>query len=141
MLPQLHTKDLGHSVKSADGRSHVNTHNPLSQGSRSGLTILFEHSVRTYQGNELTRNSSGNTRPQSSQLAGPLWTDPCLKSGISVRVLISTLKKKAQAQNEWSNILPKSLQVRKKPPPIVTPSHCTIRPRTCLLIPSEYVHI
>ena len=38
--------------------------------------------------NELTRNSSGNTRSQSSQLAEPLWTDPGLKSGISVRELI-----------------------------------------------------
>ena len=36
-------------------------------------------------GNELTRNSSGNTRSQSSQLAEPLWTDPGRKSGISVR--------------------------------------------------------
>ena len=41
-------------------------------------------------GNELTRNSSGNPRSQSSQLAGLLWTDPGLKSGISVRELIST---------------------------------------------------
>ena len=31
---------------------------------------------------------------QSSQLAEPLWNDPGLKSGISVRELISTLKKK-----------------------------------------------
>ena len=45
-------------------------------------------------GNELTRNSSGNTQPQSSQLAVPLWTDPNLKSGISGCALISTLKKK-----------------------------------------------
>ena len=65
-------------------------------------------------GNELTRNSSENTRAQSSQLAEPLWTDPGLKSGISVRELISTQKKKkrkkeAQAGNEWSNILPKIL--------------------------------
>ena len=29
--------------------------------------------------NEVTRNSSGNTRSQSSQLAEPLWTDPGLK--------------------------------------------------------------
>ena len=42
-------------------------------------------------GNDLTRNSSGNTRSQSSQLAEPLWTDPGVKSGISVRGLISTL--------------------------------------------------
>ena len=40
--------------------------------------------------NQLTRNSSGNTRPQSSQLTEPLWTDPGLKSEISVRELIST---------------------------------------------------
>ena len=44
-------------------------------------------------GNELTRNSSGNTRTQCSQLAEPLWTDPCVKSGISVH-----LKKKKPRQ-------------------------------------------
>ena len=43
---------------------------------RSGLTGLFRRSVVTHQGNELTRNSSENARPQSSQLAEPLWTDP-----------------------------------------------------------------
>ena len=31
-------------------------------------------------GNELARNLSGNTQPQSSQLAEPLWTDPVLNS-------------------------------------------------------------
>ena len=49
---------------------------------------------RNLSGNELTRNSSGNIRLQSSQLAEPLWTDPDRKSGISLRELISTLKKK-----------------------------------------------
>ena len=29
-------------------------------------------------GNELTRSLTGNIRPQSSQLAEPLWTDPGL---------------------------------------------------------------
>ena len=42
----------------------------------------------------------------SSQLAEPPWTDPGLKSGISVHELISIKKKKAQAGNELSNILP-----------------------------------
>ena len=52
-------------------------------------------------GNELTRNLSGNNRPQSSQLAEPLWTDPGIKSGIDVRELIFTKKKeKAQAGNK-----------------------------------------
>ena len=76
-------------------------------------------------GNELTRNLYGNIRPQSSQLAEPQWTDPGIKSGISVRDLISTSrkekkkegKKKAQAESEWSNILRISSQERKKPPP------------------------
>ena len=79
-------------------------------------------------GNELTRNSSGNIRSQSSQLAEPLWTDPGLKSGINVRELISALKKEreaeterqrqteAQAGNELLNILPKSSHAWKKPP-------------------------
>ena len=49
---------------------------------------------RKPSGSELTRNLSGNTRPQSSQLTEPLWTDPGLKSGNCVRQLISTLKKK-----------------------------------------------
>ena len=43
-------------------------------------------------GNELTRNSLGNTWTQS-QLSEPLWTDPGLKSEISVRELISTKTK------------------------------------------------
>ena len=66
-------------------------------------------------GNELTRNSSGNTRSQLSQLAESLWTDPSLKSEIDVCELISTKKKKkkkkkkAQAWNELSNILPPPL--------------------------------
>ena len=57
---------------------------------RSGLTMpLTRHSVGTYQ-----ETSSHATRQeilgQSSQLAEPLWTDSGLKSGISVRELIST---------------------------------------------------
>ena len=36
---------------------------------------------------------------QLSQLAEPMWTDPGLKSGISVRELISTLKE--IAGGEW----------------------------------------
>ena len=53
--------------------------------------------VQTQFGNPLDKIShgtrQGNTRAQSSQLTEPLWTDPGLKSGISVCVLISTLKK------------------------------------------------
>ena len=54
-----------------------------------------------------------------SQLAEPLWTDPGMKSGISVRELIFALKKKkkkARAGNELPNILPKFSHARTKPP-------------------------
>ena len=75
-------------------------------------------------GNELTRNSSGKTRSQSSQLAEPLWTDSGLKSGISVLELISTLKKKITlAENELLNILLKSPHTRQKPPPRSIKTH------------------
>ena len=95
VLLQWHVKDPSHSAKSTDGRLHQNMHTPLTQQSRSGLTMpLSRHSVGILSGNELTHNSSGNTWSQSSQLAGPLWTDPGLKSGISVRELSSTKKKK-----------------------------------------------
>ena len=45
-------------------------------------------------GNELTRNLSGNIRPQSSQLAAPLWTNPSINSGIIMGEPISTSKTK-----------------------------------------------
>ena len=115
MLQQWLVKDPGHSAKGADGRLHLNTHTPLTQRSQSGLTVpLTRHSVGTYPAMSSQATFQG-TWPQSPQLAEPLWTDPGLKSGIRVRKRIST-QKKAQAGNEWSNILPKSLQARKKPP-------------------------
>ena len=67
--------------------------------------------------NELTRHMSGNSRPQSSQLAEPLWADPGLKSGISVRERISTLKKISAGGEqivEHSSKVPAS---EEKPPP------------------------
>ena len=76
---------------------------------------LSRHSVGTYQETSSHATRQG-TLGQSSQLAKPLWTDPGVKNGISVRKLISTLKKekkkKAQAGNELSNIVPKSSHMR-----------------------------
>ena len=73
---------------------------------------------------------SGNTWPQSSHLAEPLWTDPGLKSGICVHKLISTLKKKRSAGgNEWSNSLPESSQAMKKPAPREHLNKCFILSR------------
>ena len=47
---QWHVNDPGHSAIGADGRLHLNTHTPLTQRGRSGLTMpLFRHSVGTYQ--------------------------------------------------------------------------------------------
>ena len=57
-------------------------------------------SVGIYQETSLHSTRHGNTQPQSSQLVEPLWTDPGLKSGISVRELISTLKKKKEEKRK-----------------------------------------
>ena len=88
-------KDSGHSAESAGGRLHLNMHTPLTQRSRSGLTMpLSRHSVWDLSGNKLAHNSSGKAWSLSSRLAEPLWIDPGLKSGISVHELITALKKK-----------------------------------------------
>ena len=53
-------------------------------------------------GNELTRNSSGNTQPQSSQLSEALWTGPKME-------LVCA---------KWSNLLSQILATEgEKPPP------------------------
>ena len=50
LLPQLHVKGSDHSAKSASGKLHLNMHTPLTQRSRSGLTMpLSGHSVGTNQ--------------------------------------------------------------------------------------------
>ena len=53
------------------------------------LTMLSRQSVEISQDTSLPTTGQG-TRLQSSQLAEPLWTDPGLKGGISLRELIST---------------------------------------------------
>ena len=111
MLPQWHVKDPAHSAKSADGRLHLNMHTPLTQQSWSGLTMPLSRCSVNLSRNQLTYNLSGNTLPQSSQLAKPLWTDLGLKSGNSVRLHTCTKK---SASGEWSS------QARKKPPPLPT---------------------
>ena len=64
---------------------------------------LCRQSVRTYQ-EASSHTTHQGTLSQSSQLAEPLWTDPGLKSGISVHDLISSLKKKVQKGNELLNV-------------------------------------
>ena len=49
------------------------------------------------------RAECSNIRPQSSQLTEPLWTDPGIKSGMSVCELISTLKKKERKKLQTGN--------------------------------------
>ena len=118
MLPQWHVRDPGHSAKSAGGRLHLNTHTPLTHGSQSGRTMPLSMQCGKISGHEFTRTLSGNTRSQWSHLTKPLLTDPGLKSGISVRNLISTLKKTPKnehAGNELSNILQKPSHAMKKP--------------------------
>ena len=78
-----------------------------TQRSQSGLAMLSRLSVGTCQGSESTCNWPGNIRPQLSQLAELLWTDPGVKSGINVQELISfKKKKKVQVGNETLSLPP-----------------------------------
>ena len=83
---------------------------------------LSRYSVGTYQVTSSHITRQGTLSPQLSQLAEPPWTDPGLKSGISMRELISIKRrrKKAWAGNELLNILPKSSHTRKSPPRLAT---------------------
>ena len=90
--------------------------------------MLSRHSVGTYQGNEPKNNLSGNTPPQSSQLAEPLWVYRGLKSGISVHELISTSKKKKKksTSREWIDKLSRQVLTSQEksyqPSPVKIPS-------------------
>ena len=70
------------------------------------LCCPCRHNVETYQGNELTCNSSGNTQPQSSQIVEQLWTDAGLKMELVCTSWYLLL-------NEWSNPPQKFSQARK----------------------------
>ena len=74
--------------------THTHTHTPDPWKSEWADYVAVQAECGNLSGNELTRNSSGNARLQSSQLAEPLRTDLGIKSGISVRELIPTSKKK-----------------------------------------------
>ena len=88
-----------------------------------------DHAVRAMCGNLSGKcallNWSGNSWPQLSLSAQPLWTNPGLKSRTGMLELISTSKnktnKKVQARNESSNLPRKSShsQARKIPSPIL----------------------
>ena len=60
--------------------------------------LLSTHGGGAYQETTSHETHQG-TLSQSSQLAEPLWTDPGLKSGISVRKLISTLRQKERKKH------------------------------------------
>ena len=94
VLPQWHVKDPGHSAKSAGGRlHHTCIHhwpNEVGVGRLCRCPDIVWESIRKPAHTQLAREHSVTM----SQLAEPLWTDPGLKSGISVRELISTWKKK-----------------------------------------------
>ena len=77
---------------------------------------LSEHSMETYP--ETSSHATCQETFGHSRLS-PLWTDPDIRSAISVRELIPTSKLriiKAQAGNKWSSILPKILACEEKAP-------------------------
>ena len=78
----------GHSAKSAGGRLHLNMHSPLSQPSRSGLTIpLSGHSVGIYQ--EMSSHATHQGKLSHNRLSS------------CVRKLISTFREKEKKKRSW----------------------------------------
>ena len=106
-LLQWHVKDLGHYVKRASGRLHLNRHTPLNQQSRSGLTALSRESMGIYGETAHTHL----IRECLSQLAEPLWIDPGLNSAISMRELITTKGRKNVYVGVIKSAFPKNPQV------------------------------
>ena len=71
VLPQWHVKDPGYSAKSAGSRLHLDTHTPLSQRSRSVLTMpLSRHSVGPIR----KRAHTTLDREQSATVISVHWT-------------------------------------------------------------------
>ena len=73
VLPQWHVKDPGHSAKKCKWQvtpTHAYTRDPSKSEWADYTAVQAE--CGSLSGNELTRNSSGSTRSQSSQLAEPL---------------------------------------------------------------------
>ena len=120
VLPQWHVKDPGHSAKSAGGRLRVNKQTPLTQQSWSGLTMLLSrHSVGTYlemSSNATCQGTCGHSC-HSSLSHCRLILAYRMELVCASYSLQKKKRKKAQARYEWWNIVPKSPQVRKKPPP------------------------
>ena len=89
--------------------------------------MLSRQSVGTHQVNELTRKSSGNARPESSQLAESRWPDPSPSSGtISVSgtdtlELTSVHLKKKEEEEEEAEEESAGGELFVKPSPISNP--------------------
>ena len=81
VLPQWHLKDPGHSAKKCSCQvtpkhTYINDQTKSKWGRLRCPGVVWEPIGE----NELTHSSSGNTQPQSLQLAEPLWTDSGLRS-------------------------------------------------------------
>ena len=92
VLPQWHVNDPSHSVKSAGGRLHLNTHKPLTQRSRNRMImLLFRHSVGTYPETSSHAACQGTFGQTLLSLLSHCGLILVKKTGTSVRELISTL--------------------------------------------------
>ena len=104
--------------QSAGGRLHLNMRTPLTQRSRSGLTMpLSRHRVGANperSSHATCQGTFGHSHLSSLSHCGLILA---IKCGISVRELIATFKKKTLARIECASSLPKSSQAKEKPPP------------------------
>ena len=88
--PEWHVKDPGHCHKCRWQITPKDAYTFDPTKSELANYAAIQAECGDLSGNELTRNPSRNTQPQSSQLAESLMTDLGLKGQNSVRELIST---------------------------------------------------
>ena len=73
VLPQWYVKDPGHSSKSAGGRWHLNTHTPLTQRSRSGLTMPLSRHIEILREPIRKRAHTQLVRKHSPTVVSARW--------------------------------------------------------------------
>ena len=109
---EWYIKDPGHSAKSIGGRLHLNTHTPLTQRSRSGLTMpLSRYSVGTCQETSSHATRQG-TLGRSAQRVELVYAGADLH-------FRKKKKKKRRRESDSQPFLKSSYAKKKQPPPLL----------------------
>ena len=91
---------------------HAYTLDPTKSEWTDSATVQAKYG--NLSGNEVTRNSSGNIWPQSSQLTEPLWTDPGIKGCARANLHFISKKRRKKKSGRGMNDQTLSKNPRKR---------------------------